>query len=249
MINQEAYLNRINYEGELDTSPEVLNRLQKQHLLAVPFENLDIHYRKKIDLEKSYDKIVVRRRGGFCYELNGLFYELLKSLGFKTKLISARVYDKNKGYGREFDHMAIIATINDAQYLVDVGFGEFTFYPVKMELNKMKEDQRGKFKIEKYDDAYLQISKIEGDEIVPQYLFSGIERKLAEYTEMCNYHQTSPDSHFTQKRVCSLPTEKGRITISGNVLKIKEDENIREIILNDEEEFNKTLWEYFKIKI
>lgn len=64
--------------------------------MAVPFENLDIHYGKKIKLENTYDKIVKRHRGGFCYELNGLFNELLKTLGFKTKLISAKAYDKKK---------------------------------------------------------------------------------------------------------------------------------------------------------
>lgn len=63
--------------------------------------------------------------------------------------------------------MGIIVTINDSKYLADVGFGEFTFYPVKIEVNKIQDDQRGKFKIENYDDTHLQISKIDGDDIIP----------------------------------------------------------------------------------
>jgi N-hydroxyarylamine O-acetyltransferase len=227
----------------------VLNGLQKSHLLTVPFENLDIHCGRRIDLKQTYTKIVERNRGGFCYELNGLFFELLKSIGFKAKLVSARVYDKNTGFGQEFDHMVIIVTINGNKYLTDVGFGEFAFYPLKIELDKLLEDPRGKFKISIYDNTYLLVSKIEENESIPQYLFSEIERQPEDFYEMCVYHQTSPDSHFTQKRICSLPTENGRITISGNTLKITVDKNVTERILTDKDDFNKALWNYFKIKI
>ena len=87
------YLQRINYSGDLIPTFDRLCKLQKIHLLNIPFENLDIHYGNKIvlDVDKIYNKIINRRRGGFCYELNGLFFTLLKSLGFDAKRISARV--------------------------------------------------------------------------------------------------------------------------------------------------------------
>lgn len=248
-MNQAKYLKRINYRGEIAPTFEVLRSLQKAHQLAVPFENLDIHTGRRIDLKRTYTKIVGENRGGFCFELNGLFFELLNSFGFNAKLISARVYEQERGFGQEFDHMAIIVTINGEKYLPDVGFGEFAFYPLKIDLNNLLEDPRGKFKINIYDDTYLLVSKIEGDESTPLYIFSETERTPEEFEGMCFYHQTSPESHFTQKRLCSLPTENGRITISGNILKINIDGRVSEKILEDGYEFNEALWKYFRIKI
>lgn len=80
VLNETKYLERIKYEDQLSISLEVLNKLQKSHLQNIPFENLDIHTGKKIELENTYDKVVSKGRGGFCYELNGLFYLLLKKL-------------------------------------------------------------------------------------------------------------------------------------------------------------------------
>ena len=137
------YLRRINYDGDITPTVELLNTLQKRHLQSIPFENLDIHYGKTIELniEKIKEKVIAKKRGGFCYELNGLFYELLKSIGFNVKMISARGYNKEQQeFGPEFDHLAIIAKINSSDYLVDVGFGEFALQPLKIELNKIQTD-------------------------------------------------------------------------------------------------------------
>jgi len=121
-------LTRIGFLGEVRHGLSTLQRLQKAHLLHVRFENLDIHWGNpiKLDIEKIFHKVVARNRGGFCYELNGLFYVLLQSLDFQLKRISARVYSEEKRLGEEYDHLAIIAHLSEMDYLVDVGFGEFT---------------------------------------------------------------------------------------------------------------------------
>jgi N-hydroxyarylamine O-acetyltransferase len=245
------YLQRINYIGEIRPSLQVLSKLQKAHLLHIPFENLDIIAKIPIELiiEKLYNKIVLNNHGGFCYELNGLFFELLKKIGFEVKMVSARVYNKNKGYGAEFDHMAIIVRIKKVEYLTDVGFGEFAFTPIKIEMNTVQEDRQGKFKIEKYDENYFLVSKHDTDKWIPEYIFSSQSRELKEYVGMCNYHQTSPDSHFTWKRICSLPTEKGRITITGNTLKITSQGKHTEKHIESEMELKRYLQEFYNIKL
>src|ERR1019366_3885608 len=131
-MNIKLYFERIKYEGPINTTFDVLSKLQEQHLMNVPFENLDIQNHIKIDLDNLFNKIVICKRGGFCYELNGLFYQLLKEFGFTAKMVSARVYTNKKSYSAEFDHMAIIVSIEDHQYLVDVGFGEFAFSPLEI---------------------------------------------------------------------------------------------------------------------
>ena len=123
----EKYFKRLKYKGPAIASLELLEQLQQLHLLHIPFENLDIHWKIPIELDtnKIFDKIVNKKRGGFCYELNGLFHELLVTLGFETRMISARVYDRNtKEFGREYDHLAIIVRIEENEWLADAGFGE-----------------------------------------------------------------------------------------------------------------------------
>lgn len=249
-MNIESYLNRINYRGPVTPTLGVLSNLQYNHLLSVPFENLDIHKNLKIDLTNLYAKIVIQKRGGFCYELNGLFYQLLIEIGFTVKMVSARVYDGKKGYGPEFDHMALIVIINNDNYLVDVGFGAFSMYPIKIALDKEVHDPGGVFRIETFDETYLIVKKSVADAgFLPEYLFSERERLIGEFQEMCNYHQTSDESHFRQKIICSLPTKSGRITLTGDTLKLTNNSEVKEIKLKNEMEFQRELWNHFGIKL
>ena len=251
-MDVDRYLRRINYEGTREPNLTLLAALQKQHLLHVPFENLDIHYKTPIELNvpRIFEKVVHNKRGGFCYELNGLFYELLGLLGFKVNMVSARVYNPDKKtISMEFDHLAIIANIDLIDYLVDVGFGEFSFLPLEVKLHAVQHDQRGDFRIEKYDDVCYQVKKLVDGTWLTEYVFSMQSRELSEFKEMCLYHQTSPDSHFTQNKMCSLATEQGRITVSNDRIKIREGELTTEIPLTNESEFREALEKYFRIRI
>jgi len=246
----KKYMERIKYVDHVTISFEVLSKLQLMHLLNVPFENLDIHNHIKIDLNNLYDKIVLRKRGGFCYELNGVFYQLLKEIGFNAKMVSARVYNSSKDYSPEFDHMTLIVTLKDDKYLVDVGFGEFTSYPVKIELNKEIMDPAGVFRIESYNEDHKVIKKKNADgKFIPEYMFSEKERQTEEFYERCNFHQTSNESHFMQKRISSLLTKTGRITLAGDKMKIIENGEVQERQLNNEQEIQQALWNYFGIKL
>lgn len=249
-MNPKEYLQRINYSGALQPTYDVLCQLQSKHLLAIPFENLDIHYGNSIalDIDQIFEKVIRQKRGGFCYELNSLFYELLCSIGFDAERISARVYKKDGSYGLEFDHLAILVTINKTQYLTDVGFGEFSFHPLKLALRTIQEDNRGPFVIDQYDNEYLRVNKVLNEKETPEYIFKIIPRAFDDFKNRCNFHQTSPQSHFTQKKLISRATENGRITISGSTLKIKEHEVTKEIDLTTEEAFDQQLWKWFGIK-
>jgi len=249
-MNTKLYLDRIGYVGEPAPTIKTLAALQIFHLKSVPFENLDIHYHIPIDFKNSFHKIVTRNRGGFCYELNFLFYQLLKELGYAATIISARAFGKEKGYGPEFDHMAIIAVVNHEEYLVDVGFGEFAFHPIKIEPGKEVTDARGVFRINSFEENYLLAEKKGADgNFVPEYIFTKQERQPDEFTGMCHFHQTSNESHFTQKRLCSLPTDEGRITLTGNTLKISTKKGIVEKELQTEAEVEKVLWDYFRVRM
>ncbi len=245
------YLKRINYCGEITPNINVLNGLQFSHLMTIPFENIDIECKVKIELDNSYNKIVNNQRGGLCYELNYSFYQLLKEIGFEVKMISARVFsNKEKEFGPEYDHMALIVKINDKEYLVDVGFGEFSLYPLTLELNVIQNDQSGDFRIEQYNEEYLIVKKVNLSNIFEaEYIFSTRERSINEFYQMCKYHQTDIKSHFTQKLICSLATIDGRVTITNNTLKKTINGVVSEQKLKDEEEIRRILYKYFNIKI
>src|SRR5437762_3314192 len=103
-MDVNAYLKRIDYAGSTAPTLETLNALHQAHLYAVPFENLDIHLGRPIILEYDhlFDKIVTQRRGGFCYELNGMFAWLLRELGFEVSMLNARVLDGDGKLGIDF---------------------------------------------------------------------------------------------------------------------------------------------------
>ena len=247
----ESYLARIGIRQNLSPDTESLFRLQKFHLLSVPFENLDIHKGKEIVLnaERFYTKIVDDRRGGFCYELNGLFFELLVSTGFNATIVSGRVSDGNGGFGNEFDHLAIAVKIEDSQYLADVGFGEFTSVPLKIVCNEIQDDERGKFLIKQFDEEYLLVTKLEAGRYEDQYIFSLKPRRLDDFALMCRYHQTSPGSHFTQKKLCSMPIEGGRKTLTDKVFKVTNGGMTTETEVRSEIHFSKLLQDEFGIMI
>jgi N-hydroxyarylamine O-acetyltransferase len=249
-MDVETYLERIGLNSRpARPDSETLRLLQRLHILAVPFENLDIHWLRPItiDIGRFYRKIVVEKRGGFCYELNGLFNEILKALGYTTRLVSARVFD-GTDYGPEYDHSAIIVTIGEEQFLADVGFGDFTAEPLRFVLDEVQVDATGEFSIRKFDDDAFEVAKRDNDGWRSQYIFKDIARELSEFAEMCRYQQTSPDSHFTKGKVCSILTETGRKTLTDTNYILTSDGKRHETPVAGSDDFAEILEREFGIR-
>jgi N-hydroxyarylamine O-acetyltransferase len=250
-MNEKEYLRRIKVErNNVSVDVESLNHLQRQHLLHIPFENLDIHWKRPIalDFDKFYQKIVEEKRGGFCYELNGLFFKLLEQIGFRSKIISARVTNRKGGFGAEFDHMAIVTKVETQEYIVDVGFGSFTAKPLKFILNVEQQDETGVFLIRKFDEKYFEIVKKDGENLVSENIFTELNRDLSEFAGMCHFHQTSPESHFTRGKVCSVMTPNGRKTLTDKKFIETKNAQKSEVAVDSDEMFNHILEREFQIK-
>jgi N-hydroxyarylamine O-acetyltransferase len=250
-LNIQAYLERINYHGSLAPTRETLRELQVAHLLAVPFENLSIHAGEPIVLEDEalYAKIVEGGRGGFCYEANGLFAALLRALGFDVRMLSAEVANAEGGFSRPFDHMALMVNL-DERLLVDVGFGDSFLEPLRIDERGVQAQGRRAFRIDA-DAAYLilmQRDDDDGAEWKAEYRFTTQPFTYADYAEMCRYHQTSPQSHFTRARICSRATPDGRVTLSEmRLITTSEKDGRQERTLNNREEYAACLREHFGI--
>jgi N-hydroxyarylamine O-acetyltransferase len=210
----QEYLARIGARRPARAEAAALRELQHRHLLSVPFENLSIHLGERIALDEQalLEKLIRRRRGGFCYELNGAFAALLTALGYEVKLLAARVFMRGR-WGPLFDHLALQVTAPDP-WLVDVGFGDFSHYPLRLDTTAEQADPAGRFRVVTTDYGDLEVWQ----DGAPQYRLEVRPRELVDFEPTCWWQQTSPASHFTRSMVCSLLTETGRVTISNRRL-------------------------------
>ncbi|MEV6108567.1 arylamine N-acetyltransferase [Streptomyces sp. NPDC051940] len=215
-----AYLARIGAERPQAATAEALRDLHLRHLTAVPFENLSIHLGEDIVLttQALYDKLVQRRRGGFCYELNGGFAALLTSLGYGVELLSARVFMPDGRLGPPYDHMALrVRTADDpGPWLADVGFGRHTHLPLRYADRADQRDPGGVFRITEAPEGD-DLDVLQEDS--PVFRLEQRPRELGDFEATCWWQRTSPKSHFTRSLTCSRLTGTGeRVTLSGDRL-------------------------------
>lgn len=226
-MNLQAYFSRIGFSGPIEPSLDVLRSLHTCHLLSVPFENLTIHSGGRVQLDPPllYDKIVNQRRGGFCFENNGLFLWLLKKLGFQVTVLSGQVKSSLTGfYGPPFDHLILMVSLDGRRWLCDVGFGAPGFVtPLSLDTSGPQEQGHRVYRIRKAMEMhFLEWQRDENrgadgkwDEI---YKFKLEPRRLEEFAEMCQYHQCSLYSIFFCKSLCTVLKPGGRVTYIGRRL-------------------------------
>jgi N-hydroxyarylamine O-acetyltransferase len=248
MFDAARYLERI---GAKAGSP--LAELHRAHLQAVPFENLDVHLKRpiRLDEEAFYDKVVLQRRGGFCYELNGLFARLLRTLGYGVTLLSARVATQTDGsaYGPDFDHLTLLVEDTSGhRWLADVGFGECFVEPIQYDERGVQTRDGRNYRLDDAGDArVLWRETASGWEA--QYILSPVPHPLADFAGMCHFHQTSPESHFTKGRLCTRATPEGRVTLKEGALVVTTRDGRREEPLPDEAAWHDALARHFGITV
>jgi len=216
-----AYLERLGVPRPEAPTADALRDLHLAHLDRIPFENLNVALgvRVELGLDVLAAKILDRRRGGFCYELNGLFAHLLAALGFQVTLLAARVWTGTQ-WGPPLDHVALrVRDADGTDWLADVGFGEHSRYPLRADERGEQDDPNGRFRLVSVEGGDVDV--LRNDE--PQYRLEPHPRDLPEFTAMSWYQTHSPASHFTRSTVCSRQTARGRVSISGHKLIVTED--------------------------
>lgn len=252
-MNIQTYLKRIKIHRSNRADFPTLKALQVAHLQSVPFENLDIHLKRPINLHLPavYDKIVRHRRGGFCYELNGLFAWLLEELGFHVIYLSASDAREDGGFGPEFDHLALLVRCpgeGDAPgYLVDVGWGDSFKEPLNLVENKVQKQGLRAYRIERHGDYRVLWQRNYDGSWERQYRLTLQPRKYSDFEAMCSFHQISPDSPFTQKPICTLATPRGRITLDESLLITTENGKRKEQVIICEHEYQSLLQSQFGV--
>lgn len=230
------YFHRVSYTGPTDPTPDVLAALVAAHNRSIPFENLDpVMGVPVVDLspEALVDKLVRHRRGGYCFEHNGVMAYVLAQLGFGVDVLGGRVVWMNTGGELPAQtHQALAVTVpgEDGRYLVDVGFGGQTLSsPIRLETDTVQQTRHEPYRIRAHDDGYVLESEIRG-RWEPLYLFSTgpfpmIDRQVGSW-----YVSTYPESGFVVGLSVALVTDDARWNLRGRNLAIHskgESERIR----------------------
>lgn len=249
-----AYLTRIRYSKPVKPDVATLHQLQHAHLLTVPFENLDIGWKRpiRLDIDSLWDKLILQKRGGFCYELNGLFAELLKTIGFEIRYLNARVFNSSGQPGIDFGHLALLVRLpgSPTRWLVDVGFGDSFQQPLDFEERGEQVQGLRAYRVEQVEAGYVSWQRNYDGMWERQYFFDLQPHRFPdEYEAGCLYHQTSPLSSFKRSSIISRATSNGRISLESARLIVTENGRRSEEPVRDQVEYQKLLKQHFDITI
>lgn len=244
-----SYFERIKYEGKVDVSYETLYGLHVAHTLNVPFENLDVFNRKPIllDRESLYRKLVKNKRGGYCFEMNGLFSTILKEIGFKVTDLLARGTMDGKSYCAKL-HQVLMIEIDDKKWLVDVGYGNNGITaPVLLEEGTDQHQFTHIYRLIRDAKFGYVLQKKEDDEYRYMYGFTLDECYPMDYLVANHFTSTFLDSFFTRIKFCTMPTKTGRITLTDDHFKVISNGQVTETKVSGDTEFSELLKKYFDL--
>ena len=204
-MNIEKYLRRIESEHLRDVSLENLKQLQANHLRLVAFENLDMMANRHVamDLESTYEKVILKHRGGFCFELNQLFGWLLQQLGYNCVYIGCRVYSITLlTYSPWFSHIALLIHLeNEGNFLADVGFSMSFQNTLAIMPNVIQKDTFGYMKIVPDDcnnDCFTLLRNVKETNIEwnTVYQFNLKPKEINSFKEMLQWVQSPACPRF-----------------------------------------------------
>lgn len=220
-FNLQAYLHRIKFSGDMDVSVDTLIRLHHAHFHNIPFENFDILLGRGIDLDPQvvFNKLVFNKRGGYCFELNGLFLQALQAFGFKARALLARVHVTGTPSGR--GHQLELISIDNRDWLADVGFGgNSPRTPIPLELDRPITTQGQTIRLTDGGKFGIMLQALEADEWKDLYSFDLGYVFPADIAYGNHYASTHPDTLFTSSRVAVRPLPVGEIILMDRTLTI-----------------------------
>ena len=217
-----AYLDRIGMSGLVELDLANLERLQRLHLTAVPFENLDVFYRRGVDTSHDWSvpKIVDRGRGGWCFELNGAFGALLSALGFEVRRMAATVL--YPPVSPMPTHLTLEVSL-DRPYLVDVGFGDSFIRPLLLDSEGPHDGGVGEYGFVFDTDQVSLVSFGVDDKVESHYRFDRVPVVASDFDEASVSLQTDPELSWTQTPFATRLLDGGpdRVTLLRDRLKFK----------------------------
>jgi N-hydroxyarylamine O-acetyltransferase len=251
VFNLDSYFERIHYKGNTEVSEGALRDIHIAHTLNVPFENLDVFYRRPILLDGAslYKKMVKERRGGYCFEMNGLFSFVLQEMGFKVTNLLARVTMDGIQYTTK-THQAIRVETGGTQWLADVGFGNNGIIaPLKLEESTEQTQFAHTYRLITHSTLGYVLQKKNEDSYNPLYAFTLDECGPEDFLMSNHFTSTFPESFFIKMKMCTMPTKDGRITLTDDRFKVVHKNDVLETSIANDDEFNTVLKKHFGLDL
>ena len=247
MPDLQRYFARIGYGGTPRADLATLAELHRRHLLAITYENLDVQLGRPLGLDVGpiYEKLVLRRRGGWCYEMNGLFSWALEAIGFRVTRMAAGVGRATVGEAATGNHLALRVDL-DEPYLADVGFGDGLFEPAPLRAGAFS--QRGlAFRLEDLGDGWWRIHNHPHCS-APGFDFRAEPCEPEVLERQCERLQTSPDSPFRRVTVVQRHVEDGLAVLRGRVLRLLRAGRVHERVVEDRRDYERVLRDVFDLE-
>lgn len=216
LLDIDAYLTRIGYDGPLEPTVETLRDLHRAHALAIPFENLDVvlGHGIALDLETLQDKLIRRRRGGYCFEHNLLFAALLERVGFTVRRHLGRVLSLDPSQIQPRTHMTLHVDVEGSTWHADVGFGTALTEPIPL-VDGVEVDQGGwTHGLVRRDDGWA-LRSLGPEGWSDRYVYTVERQHLIDYVAASHFTSTHPSSHFTRSPFAVRITPEARLRIHG----------------------------------
>jgi N-hydroxyarylamine O-acetyltransferase len=247
-MNLTEYLRRIGFDATARADLATLRELQRAHVHTVPFENIDVQLRRPVTLntEEMYAKVVEGRRGGWCYELNGLMGWALGEIGFDVMRVSAGVMRESLGDQQLGNHLCLLVRL-DRPYLVDVGFGSSLVEPLALEQGS-REDWPYHVSLEEVGDGYWRFT--EQEQAAPfSFDFKPVPADESLLDAKCSYQQTHSASPFVQNLVAKRRDTDAYLTLRGRVFTSVGTAGTQKIVLDSASELLACLRERFTLDV
>lgn len=244
-----AYLSRIGYEAQVRPDLHTLLGLHDRHMLAIPYENLDVQLGRRLTLDpgKAFDKLVTRRRGGWCYEMNGVFAGALEAAGFQVTRMAGEVMRDERNPGALGGHLALRVNLDGAAWLCDVGFGDGLKAPIPLAEGEYEQSGHT-YRLERRSVGWWRFHN-HADASGSYFDFMDGEADPAIFAAACKRQQTSPTSVFVQNLVAQRHTRHGVSILIGRVLHRAESGPKTVTILKSAEELTAALAVEFGIEL
>jgi N-hydroxyarylamine O-acetyltransferase len=217
-LDLAAYLDRIGFAGTARPDRATLDAIQRLHMLAIPYENIDVQLGRPgtTDPAAAFDKLVTRRRGGWCYEMNGTLGLALAEIGFDVTRVEGAVMRPVWGEASKANHLVLWVKLPEGPVLADVGLGCGPLRPFEIAPSAFAADGFG-FSLAAEDDGWWRLTNHPGLN-PPSFDFRLAPAVEPALEARCQYLRTDPDSIFVQNLIVQRYTPGGFISLLGRTL-------------------------------
>jgi N-hydroxyarylamine O-acetyltransferase len=248
IMDLQAYLDRIGYRGRVEPTSECLRQIHLCQVLSVPYENIDVQLGIPIDhrnLDRIFEKIVRRRRGGWCYELNGLLGWALSEIGFNVTRASGAVMRELRGDAALGNHLILLVEL-DQLYLVDQGLGDGIREPLPVRAGSYLQGALT-FGLEQLADGHWRF-RSHAFGYPPSFDFQPTHADEELLGAKCQMLQTAPESGFVQSLICQIMDRETVTCLTGRVLRHKSAQGSSKALISSATELTETLDRVFEIR-